>query len=193
MFWIWTFTERTANPWIRTSDSLGFKSWFYSYKPWMQFKFWVPQSVLSSLGFLRIYCISSIPRDIVFLHLTSRKSECILQLEWAAPFSFRAVCENNRASYHMLDVVKLDKWDTMYKAFSMHGAHSPGGEFSYNKMLDLTRLPGKSYIKALSLHSKAPNERSTRARIYEKEGGTKNSLEGTSPGIEDLTSSPYLR
>ena len=81
----------------------------------------------------------------------------------------------------------------MYKAFSMHGAHSPGVEFSYNKMLDLTRLPGKSYIKALSLHSKAPNERSTRARIYEKEGGTKNSLEGTSPGIEDLTSSPYLR
>lgn len=122
MFWIWTFTS----PWITTSDSPGFKSWFYSYKPWMQFKFWMPQSVPSSLGFLRIYCTSLIPRDILFLHLTFPKYECILQLEWAAPFSFWAVSENNRASYHMLDVVKLDKWDTMYKAFSVHGAHSPG-------------------------------------------------------------------
>lgn len=126
MFWIWTFTERIASPWITTSDSPGFKSWFYSYKPWMQFKFWMPQSVPSSLGFLRIYCTSLIPRDILFLHLTFPKSECILQLEWAAPFSFWAVYENNRASYHMLDVVKLDKWDTMYKACSVHGAHSPG-------------------------------------------------------------------
>ena len=125
MFWIWTFTERIASPQITTSDSPGFKSW----------------SILINFGgILNSGCLSQYQahwvfwgfivlhwsQETLFLHLTFLKSECILQLEWAAPFSFWAVCENNRASYHMLDVVKLDKWDTMYKAFSVHRAHSPG-------------------------------------------------------------------